>query len=443
MTALSALVQLAALSGVFAVGWRVTRFVLAPPAVRWSMLQALWVRVTWRRLARVVGLVYRDPNPTWRPWIWRRADPHDDEPHVVVPRIRLRTDPFGVIVLTRPLPRVGRAEWEAAAPSLAASWRCARVGVSESRRGRLVIRGVRRDPLTIPTAWRPTDRNRSVDVWPIGVDEYAQPVKLPLRDVAGVTVAGLPGSGKTSLLAAFLARYAPSPSVQFVVMDGKGSVEYDDVRPRLSAFVDDDLEAANQLLTKLVDLRRQRARVTRNFWQSGPSIGTPLVVVVVDEAHTFFADLKGSDPHTRTLAALTAENRRLTEDLTKKGRSSGFLTILATQRATFDSIPTSIRDTCTIGMSFAQSTSAASVAALGESIREWPSADPMALQGPQYVGVASMRVEGRPGFTRVRTPYVPDELVRTICADSAHLARPLTELHPRPLAVVQSVDLAA
>ena len=79
----------------------------------------------------------------------------------------------------------------AAAPSLAASWRCTRVGVSEHRRGRLVIRGVRSDPLTIPMVWHPTDATptaASFAYWPVGVDEYAQPVRLRLTDVAGVTV---------------------------------------------------------------------------------------------------------------------------------------------------------------------------------------------------------------------------------------------------------------
>jgi len=44
------------------------------------------------------------------------------------------------------------------------------------------------------------------------------------------------------------------------------------------------------------------------------------------------------------------------------------------------------------------------------------------------VGVASMVVQGRPGFVRVRTPYVSDEDVARICAASAHLMRDPAEL---------------
>lgn len=52
----------------------------------------------------------------------------------------------------------------------------------------------------------------------------------------------------------------------------------------------------------------------------------------------------------------------------------------------------------------------------------------MALQDPTYVGVASMVVQGRPGFVRVRTPYVSDEDVARVCAASADLARDPGEL---------------
>jgi hypothetical protein len=50
----------------------------------------------------------------------------------------------------------------------------------------------------------------------------------------------------------------------------------------------------------------------------------------------------------------------------------------------------------------------------------------VALQDPAYVGVASMVVQGRPGF--VRTPYVSDRDVARICAATAGLARDLLEL---------------
>jgi DNA segregation ATPase FtsK/SpoIIIE-like protein len=150
-----------------------------------------------------------------------------------------------------------------------------------------------------------------------------------------------------------------------------------------------------------------------------------LVVLIIDEAHTFFVEVKGNDQESKKLTALASENRRLVEDLVKKGRSLGFLTILATQKSTGDSIPASIRDVCPVLMSFAQTTSVAAVAALGEVVRDYPEADPVELQGPEFVGVASMKVEGRKRLTRVRMPYVQDNDVARVAAQNAALT-------PRP-----------
>jgi S-DNA-T family DNA segregation ATPase FtsK/SpoIIIE len=58
---------------------------------------------------------------------------------------------------------------------------------------------------------------------------------------------------------------------------------------------------------------------------------------------------------------------------------------------------------------------------LGADISEYPDAHPRRLQDPAYIGVASMQVEGRPGYTLVRTPLATDELTAEIAAATAHL----------------------
>ena len=124
----------------------------------------------------------------------------------------------------------------------------------------------------------------------------------------------------------------------------------------------------------------------------------------------------------------------------KKGRSVGLVVILATQKATGDAIPTFIRDVCPVGLSFAQKTADAAVAALGDDIRNWPDADPVRLQDPAYVGVASMVIQGRPGFTRVRMPLVDPGHVARIAAATAHLTADPADLlthHPKPPPVAQ------
>jgi S-DNA-T family DNA segregation ATPase FtsK/SpoIIIE len=431
------------------VGFHLVRYGRAGRELRRSMRQAWWIRRRWRRLSRMLGLVVVDPTPTLLGSLLghrvsqrvttgpalatipvdRRG--HPAPPRILAPRLRVRPDEYGVVIRTRTLPRVGRDEWVKAAGHLANAWGCVRVAVTQAEPGRLVIRAVRRDPLTEPYGVAPSGLPpASLERWEIGRDEYAGAVDVRLSNVPGICIAGLPGSGKTSLVNGFLAAFAPSPAVQVAVVDGKGGADYEDFGGRLFAMAGDDLNAANGVFKRVSELRRRRSECIRsvlgvkNMWHVGPSDRWPLVILVVDEAHTFLAEVKGD----KDLVALTTENRRLVEDIVKKGRSVGILALLATQKSTGDAIPTAIRDVCPVALSFAQRTDEAAVAALGADIRQYPDANPVALQNPAYVGVASMVVQGRPGFVRVRTPYVSDQDVAAVCSATAGLTRDPMEL---------------
>ncbi|GAA1063536.1 MULTISPECIES: FtsK/SpoIIIE domain-containing protein [Streptomyces violaceusniger group] len=436
-----------ALIGIWALWWLV-RYVRADKMTRASMRQAIGVRRRWRRLAPMVGLSVTDKTP---PAVIVAPDGKVPKPRVLIPKIRVVADRYGVLVHAVCLPKVGLAEFQKAAPYLADAWRCTRVSVLPDKPGQLVIRGVRVDPLIVPTEHIPTGSvPEDLAVWDLGVDEYALPVSVSLANVPGVTVAGLPGFGKTSLVNRFICDTAPSDAVQYAVADGKVTSshegDYADLTERIFAFVGDDLEEANALFTRLVRLRRDRSASIRallgvkNMWHVGPSAAWPLTVLIVDEAHTYFRDYKGSDTRTKRLAALAAENARLVEDLVKKGRNVGILVIIATQKATGDAIPTFIRDVCPVGLSFAQKTAEAAVVALGEDIRNWPDANPTALQDPAYVGVAAMAHQGRPGFARIRTPYVADADAARIATETAHLTRDPAELLEDLAASAMRVD---
>ncbi|MFF0446013.1 cell division protein FtsK [Streptomyces sp. NPDC004609] len=426
-----------ALMTVWSVWWTI-RYALADSMTRESIRQAVRVRWGWKRLAPMLKLSATDKTP---PVLAFLSDTGNKplKPRVLIPALKVKHDLYGVIARVGCLPGVGLEEFQRAAPHLANAWRCTRVAVTQERPGQVVIRGVRLDPLKFKTEHRPTMAvPEETARWDLGLDEYARPVSVSLAQVPGVTVAGLPGFGKTSLLNRLLSDWAPSPAVQFACADGKVSAahegDYADWARRMFAFVGDDLEGANAMFRRLVELRRMRsARVravlgVKGMWDVGPSEDWPLVVLIIDEAHTYFRDHKGSDPKTKKLAALAAENARLVEDLVKKGRSVGILTVLATQKSTGDAIPTFIRDVCPVGLSFAQKTAEAAVAALGEEIREWPDANPVNLQDPAYVGVAAMSHQSQPGFTRIRTPYVPDVDAAVIASSTAHLTRDPADL---------------
>jgi Phage integrase family len=250
-----------------------------------------------------------------------------------------------------------------------------------------------------------------------------------------MVVAGLAGFGKTMLVAHLLGQLAPSPAVQFVLVDGKGGPDYDQLIPRAWLSAKDDLDQVRDVPRRVHGLMVDRqASIASTLggtdaWHLGPSPRWPLVVVVIDEAHTFFHERKGTSPEVKAHNALVAEVSRLVEELVRKGRNVAIQVMLLTQRATGDAIPTRIRDNCQVAISFATRTLDGAVAALGEEIRQHPDASPVLLNDPAYVGVAVTSLPGRPGFHRVRTPQVDHHQVAAIIRATTGVVEVVTEMH--------------
>jgi S-DNA-T family DNA segregation ATPase FtsK/SpoIIIE len=97
------------------------------------------------------------------------------------------------------------------------------------------------------------------------------------------------------------------------------------------------------------------------------------------------------------------------------------LTVLIAQKQTGGAILTAVRDVCQFSLSYACKTEDAAVAALGADIRNHAEVSPVRLLGPEHV-VAVASLPGRPGFTRIRTPYVAEEHVAAL-AQTAGLRR--------------------
>jgi hypothetical protein len=256
----------------------------------------------------------------------------------------------------------------------------------------------------------------------LGVDERGTMRSLPLNNVSGVVVGGLPGSGKSAWLASALGAFGSCPEAQFVVIDGKGGQDLSCLRERSSAFLNDDLELGEILaaLRAMQDLVRDRIRNSQNlfgssnFWHAGPRRDVPVVFVVVDECQTFL------DPRQlvgKEAKAMGAEIHAALNFLVRKGRSAGVVTILATQKPTADALPTDIRDNASLRVCFGVQSAYAASAVLGD---EW-SNDSVAspLGAPTGVGVAA--VAGR--FVRFRAPYTPESAVAEHMARWAHLRR--------------------
>jgi S-DNA-T family DNA segregation ATPase FtsK/SpoIIIE len=326
------------------------------------------------------------------------------------------------------LPGVGFEEYQKNARFIADAWGCHSVQVTRLRPGAICLRGLLVDPLAERYEMGPGGGEVDLTALHVGRDEWGEEVTISLSNVSGITIGGLPGYGKTSLIGHWFAQLAPSPAVQFAVLDGKGGADYADLGERCFLRVDDDLEEARTALRGLYELMRARQQAIRsvrgaaNAWRDGPSEDWPLVVIVVDESHTYVQTGR------RQFRDVAEENGWHLEQLVKKGRSVAMLTVLITQKQTGDAIPTAVRDVCQFALSYACKTDDAALAALGADIRQHPDVSPVRLVGPEHVGIAVACLPGRPGFTRLRTPLVDEECVAAIALDTAHLRHDPAEL---------------
>jgi DNA segregation ATPase FtsK/SpoIIIE, S-DNA-T family len=188
------------------------------------------------------------------------------------------------------VPGVGVAEYTKAASYLADAWGCTTVQVRQTGPGGVRLRALLTDPLLTPLDVDGRPEAVDLDVLRLGVDEYGQDAHIPIPETSGLTLGGLPGYGKTSLVGYAFVQLAPSPLVQFAVLDGKGGADYDDIARRAFLVCGDDLGEANKALARLHDLMCSRqhlikaARGSANFWRTGPDALWPLVVVIVDES---------------------------------------------------------------------------------------------------------------------------------------------------------------
>jgi hypothetical protein len=381
-------------------------------AVRERTRQARRLAAEWPLLAQTLHLGYQDQ--------WTRQHRF--------PAAEFIADDQGVTASVAAIPGASLADYQRAAGYLADTWGCVTIRAEQQGPGRIRLRGLHRDPLLAPARVDLSGTPPvSLTAWWLGWADDSSLVMVRLAEVSGTVVGGLAGFGKTMLVAHLLGQLAPSPAVQFVLIDGKGGPDYDRLMPRAWLSAKDDLAEVRDVLRQVHRLMLDRqgaiAQVlgVTDAWHLGPSPAWPLIVIVIDEAHTFFHERKGTSPEVKAHNALVAELSRLVEELIRKGRNVAIQAMLLTQRATGDAIPTRIRDNCQVAISFATRTLDGAVAALGEEIRQHPDASPVLLNYPAVVGVAVTSLPGRPGFHRVRTPQVDHHQVAAIVRATAGL----------------------
>lgn len=204
---------------------------------------------------------------------------------------------------------------------------------------------------------------------PVGVDGNGQPVALPLRNLGNVLVGGLPGGGKSELLASMMAgllrQDASGRTVQVAAVDTK-LVSFG-LLPNLAALYAPPaltLEDAHGLVAGLAGEVQRRfellhaARV-RSLEELEHTTGErlPYLACFVDE----LADLS-TDPDKARRDRFLA----LAQEIGRKGRAAGVALVMATQRPSADVIPSSLRNLAGAAVAFRVSRNHDSIAVLGE-----------------------------------------------------------------------------
>jgi len=451
--------------------WRPTadliRLAVATPASRKHYLGMVRARHRWRWLCRCTGLGQPELAPKNRETVESRAlllvllaltwrllafviglETAERTGRIHYPRARRwRLTDYGWQCVVKTAPRTGRKEVEKQAPQIADYWRSVRVGVTQAAHGRLIVRALRTDPLAEP--YGPdqcpagTFEPHQPTVLYFGRDDFGNHRYLPLRGLTGICVSGLPGYGKTSLISNWLCQLTTTPAAQFALLDGKDGGDQEPWHERAWRHGGDQLaDALDVLEDQHAEMRRRLRNIVslcgqRNAWNaSGPTEQLPLLVTVIDECQTYL-DL-GQHKGDRALEGLARHCIALVGELIRKGRSVLCLTILATQKTTGDSIPTSLRDNSGLAVSFALKTTESSVAALGDAIREYPGYSPTLLrETPNAIGTAvATLTTGTDPFCRLRVPEITEQWAAARAFTTAHHRR-----DPRELAAAKPVLL--
>lgn len=318
----------------------------------------------------------------------------------------------------RIVPRLGDTaeRWRKAVPALRAGFKSAgapagEMSVHEDASGAVVIRLNDADPFEHVDAIQHVyddERGRSL----LGVTSTGQEAWITWRGSSGMVVGGVPGSGKTaSMLPVFAAM---KDECELHVFDGKSGFDLHPLRHIATTYDNSgDLAAPLATLRMLDDLRVQRAAAlhaalgANNYWnlnrETRRRLKIKTVFLILDEVQTWL-DQSGMAKDEKAIAE---EIKRLIRTLIQKGRSTGIVVVLTTQKPDATSIPTIIRDNAALKLCFRVSTPEQAITVLGRQPANAPDPTtiPMAAKGR-----AVMETEGQ-GIVMLQSGYRdPDEL---------------------------------
>lgn len=254
------------------------------------------------------------------------------------------------------------------------------------------------------------------------VDSVGEPQSISFKQVSGMTVSGVPGSGKTAGLTSFLLPVALSENVELNIIDGKGGHDWAAYKPICAYYSndDEDLQALRDYLQSAVDEVRERVQQmptklgVADFWHASAerrrAAGLKHKIIVIDECQTFFEKRTNKEEN-----ALIQDIVRLATSLVKKGRSAGITLIATTQKPTSESLPTGLRDNCPLRVCFRVTTKEAQKAALGDTSTGDDRIDALSIRNAGGAVILSEKGD----VSRVRFYYMPPSDQERLINDEA------------------------
>lgn len=231
------------------------------------------------------------------------------------------------------------------------------------------------------------------------------PLPLSFKEVSGVVVSGMPGTGKSVSMRSPFEALDKAEGADVTVLDCKGGndwkglshvVAFDPLKADL-----DNLATASLVVDEMhAEMLKRYADGITQFWSLPPESRPPFRLLVVDESQELFE--ASTDPAVKKArASLTAK----VSALVKKGRGAGVCVALLSQKQTADAIPTAIRDNATMKVAFRLATREAVVSALGRASDEGE-ANPLDIPLERRGG-AVVEVNGIRQHVRFMSPATP------------------------------------
>src|SRR4051794_1148523 len=247
----------------------------------------------------------------------------------------------------------------------------------------------------------------------LGIDEFGQAVYIHLI-YRNLLAAGEPGGGKSGLLNIVAGHGALSENTRLVLFDGK-FVELGMWEDCADEFVGPDITHAIATLRRLQTVMNNsyawlRAHGKRKIARTDR---LSVILAIVDEI-AYFSATVGTKQEQEEFSALL-------RDLVARGRAAGVIVVAATQRPSFDIIPTSLRDIFGFRAAFRCTTSNSSNIILGQG---WAEQGYNANDiSPTNHGAAYLLAEG--GMPRrIKAAYLTDTQIQAIADYAAWIRRP-------------------